>query len=152
MSDNKIRLINPIWVKVITDDELLIPEYQTAGSVGCDLKSTEQVTLRPGTRVIIGTGLKLEIPSGFAAQVCPRSGLAANHGITVLNSPGCIDNDFLGEIKVILYNSGKEDFIINKKDRIAQLVFFPIFQAILQRVTSIGTTNRGEGGFGSTGI
>lgn len=145
------RQTNPIWVKVITNDNALIPKYQTSGSAGCDLISTVDVVIPLGSRRIIGTGLKLEIPSRFGAMVCSRSGLAAKHGIHVLNGNGIIDNDYVGEIKVILHNAGQEDFIIKKGDRIAQLLFFPIFQAIFQTTTKLAETIRGEGGFGSTG-
>jgi len=143
---------NPIWVNVLTNDESLVPAYQTSGSAACDLKSTENLVIPPGSRMTIGTGIKLEIPKGFAAQVCPRSGLASKDGVTVLNSPGLIDNDYRGEIKVILYNSGKEEFTVKNGDRIAQLLFFPIFQAIFHKVNEVSKTSRGEGGFGSTGI
>ena len=146
------RPTNPIWIKVITDDDSLIPAYQTSGSSGCDLMSTDNVVIPSGSRLVVGTGLKMEIPSGFAAQVCSRSGLAAKSGIQVLNAPGLVDNDYRGEVKVILYNSGREDFIVKKGDRIAQLMFFPIFQAIFQKATTVSETDRGEGGFGSTGI
>lgn len=146
------RPTNPIWIKVITDDDSLIPAYQTPGSAGCDLMSTDNVVIPSGSRLVVGTGLKMEIPSGFAAQVCSRSGLAAKSGIQVLNAPGLVDNDYRGEVKVILYNSGREDFIVKKGDRIAQLMFFPIFQAIFQKAKTVSETDRGEGGFGSTGI
>ena len=142
---------NPIWVKVIADDDSLIPTYQTSGSTACDLKSTDNIVIPSKSRFVVGTGLKLEIPNGFGAMVCSRSGLAAKHGIHVLNGNGIIDNDYIGEIKVILHNAGQEDFIIKKGDRIAQLLFFPIFQAIFQTATKLAETIRGEGGFGSTG-
>ncbi|NBO99477.1 MAG: dUTP diphosphatase [Proteobacteria bacterium] len=146
------RPTNPIWIKVLTDDDSLIPAYQTQGSAACDLRSTDEVTLPPGSRVIIGTGIKLEIPRGFGAMVCSRSGMAAKNGIQVLNAPGIIDTDYRGEVKVILHNAGKEEFIIKKGDRVAQLLFFPIFQAIFQKATEVSETHRGEGGFGSTGV
>lgn len=152
MTDNEGRPTNPIWIKTLTDDASQIPKYQTSGSAGCDLISSDYVVIQPGRRVIIGTGLRLEIPEGFGAYVCPRSGLAAKHGITVLNSPGVIDNDYRGEIKVILHNSGEEEFIVQKGDRVAQLVFFPIFQAIFQRAFNVKDTTRGNGGLGSTGV
>lgn len=151
MTDSQGRLTNPIWIKTISEDADLTPKYQTAGSAGCDVKSNESVTIPVGRRKIVGTGIRLEIPEGYGAYVCPRSGLAAKRGITVLNSPGIIDNDYRGEIKVILYNAGEEDFIIEKGDRIAQLVFFPIFQAVFQKAKEVNSTARGEGGFGSTG-
>ena len=143
---------NPIWVKVIVDDDSLIPMYQTPGSTACDLKSTDDIVSPSKSRFVVGTGLKLEIPNGFGAMVCSRSGLAAKHGIHVLNGSGLIDNDYIGEIKVILHNTGQNDFIIKKGDRIAQLLFFPIFQAIFQKATKLAETTRGEGGFGSTGV
>jgi dUTP pyrophosphatase len=146
------RATNPIWVKILTDDASQIPVYQTSGSAACDLKSTDELVIPPGSRVTVGTGIKLEIPNGFGAMVCSRSGLAAKNGIQVLNAPGLCDNDYGGEIKVILHNSGQSEFIVKKGDRIAQLLFFPIFQAIFQKAELIDNTARGEGGFGSTGV
>jgi len=152
MSDKPGRLVNPIWIKALCEEDVQLPKYQTPGSVGCDLQSAESHIVKPGQRTLVGTGLKLEIPYGIGAYICPRSGLAAKHGITVLNSPGIIDSDYRGELKVILFNSGNEDFVIKKGDRIAQLLFFPIFQAIFQKTKVVAETQRGEGGFGSTGI
>ena len=146
------RPTNPIWIKVLTDDVSQIPAYQTSGSAACDLKSTDELIIPSGTRATVGTGIKLEIPSGFGAMVCSRSGLAAKNGIQVLNAPGIIDTDYRGEIKVILHNSGQSEFIVKKGDRIAQLLFFPIFQAIFQKAELIENTARGEGGLGSTGV
>lgn len=146
------RPTNPIWIKILTDDASQIPVYQTSGSAACDLKSTDELVIPSGSRVTVGTGIKLEIPNGFGAMVCSRSGLAAKNGIQVLNAPGIIDTDYRGEIKVILHNSGQSEFIIKKGDRIAQLLFFPIFQAIFQRAELIENTARGEGGLGSTGV
>lgn len=152
MSEKSGRLVNPIWIKVSCDDDVQIPTYQTIGSVGCDLHSHDSLVIKSGQRALVGTGLKLEIPYGIGAYICPRSGLAAKYGITVLNSPGTIDSDYRGELKVILFNSGNEDYHIKKGDRIAQLMFFPIIQAIFQRTEALSSTARGEGGFGSTGI
>jgi len=146
------RITNPIWVKILTDDPSLIPSYQTPGSAACDLRSTENLVLEARERVVVGTGIKLDVPNGFGAMVCSRSGLAAKNGIQVLNAPGVIDNDYKGEIKVILFNSSDDRFIVKKGDRIAQLLFFPIFQAIFQRTSEVSTSVRGEGGFGSTGV
>ena len=146
------RPTNPIWIKVLTDDISQIPAYQTSGSAACDLKSTDELVIPSGTRVTVGTGIKLQIPNGFGAMVCSRSGLAAKNGIQVLNAPGIIDTDYRGEIKVILHNSGQSEFIVKKGDRIAQLLFFPIFQAIFQKAELIDNTARGEGGLGSTGV
>jgi len=109
------------------------------------------MSVQAGQRELIPTGLKIEIPTGFEGQVRPRSGLAAKHGITVLNSPGTIDSDYRGEIKVILLNTSDQDFIINKGDRIAQLVFSQVFRAIFERANELLKTDRGAGGFGSTG-
>lgn len=153
MSDKtSTRKINPIWVRAVSDESGVLPKYQTESSIGCDLHASEETVIRPGRRQLIGTGIKLEIPSGIGAMVCSRSGLAIKHGVAVLNSPGIIDSDFRGEIKVILHNAGEEDFQIRKGDRIAQLVFFPIVQAIFQHAEELTHTYRGEGGFGSTGI
>jgi dUTP pyrophosphatase len=140
-----------LWVKCDTEDESLLPRYQTSGSAGCDLRSAEDVIIKPGRRAVVSTGIKIELVPGFEAQVRPRSGLAANHGITVLNSPGTIDEDFRGLIKVILLNTGDEDFIIKKGDRIAQMVFSRIYRGIFQPSEKLQSTTRGEGGFGSTG-
>ena len=152
MSDIADRKMNPIWINTLTDDVELLPKYQTSGSAGCDLYSTEDKVIAPSDRSVVGTGIKLELPKGYGAMVCPRSGLAARYGVTVLNSPGVIDNDYRGEVKVVLHNSGAEEFIVKKGDRIAQLLFFPIMQAIFQRAEEVSSTDRGEGGFGSTGI
>lgn len=128
------------------------PEYQTAASAGADLTSTEDVVIPSGEWRIVPTGLFLELASNFYAQVCPRSGLAAKHGVTVLNAPGIIDADYRGEVKVILINHGKSDYSIKKGDRIAQLVFSLCFQGHFNNVTELSDTHRGSGGFGSTGV
>ena len=132
------------------DGDVAIPKYQTSGSVGCDVHAAHNMTIHATCRELIGTGLFLEIPPGWEAQVRPRSGLAINCGVTVLNSPGTIDSDFRHEIKVILYNSSDERVFIKKGDRIAQLVFVPAFQAVFEEVEELSTTDR-AGGFGSTG-
>jgi len=139
------------WIRCEVDDSNLVPKYQTQGAAGCDLYANESMTVRPGRRAIVSTGLRIELPPGFEAQVRPRSGLAAKHGITVLNTPGCVDEDYRGEIKVILLNTGDEEFIINKGDRIAQMVFSRVFRGIFQPTESLSSTTRGSGGFGSTG-
>jgi dUTP pyrophosphatase len=140
------------WIRCEVDDDDLVPKYQTQGSAGCDIYANEYLMIKPGQRATVATGLKIELPSGFEAQVRPRSGLAAKYGITVLNSPGTIDEDFRGEIKVILLNTGDEEFIVNKGDRIAQLVFSRVFRGIFQPTNSLSSTKRGSGGFGSTGL
>ena len=140
-----------LWVKYEIEDPDLLPKYQTQGSSGCDLHSSIDVVIPSGKRSIVPTGLKVEIPVGFEGQVRPRSGLAAKHGITVLNTPGTVDCDYRGEVKVILLNTGDEDFIIKKGDRIAQLVFSQVFRAIFKKEEALTSTERAEGGFGSTG-
>lgn len=140
-----------LWVNYEVEDIELLPKYQTAGASGCDLRSSVDAVIPAGKRGIVPTGLKVDIPTGFEGQVRPRSGLAAKHGITVLNTPGTIDCDYRGEIKVILLNTGDEDFIIKKGDRIAQLVFSQVFRAIFKKDENLTSTDRGDGGFGSTG-
>lgn len=130
---------------------LPLPSYATAGSAGLDLAAAEAATLAPGAWQAVGTGLALDIPEGFEGQVRPRSGWAAKHGITVLNSPGTVDSDYRGEVKVILINHGSTAFEIEVGDRIAQLVIAPVVQAELSLATSLPETERGSGGFGSTG-
>jgi dUTP pyrophosphatase len=130
---------------------LPLPSYQTEGSAGLDLASSEALVIPPGERRLVGTGLALEIPPGYEGQVRPRSGLAAKHGITVLNAPGTIDSDYRGEVKVILANLGGEPFKIEVGDRIAQLIVAPYTRVELELVTSLEATQRGDGGFGHTG-
>jgi dUTP pyrophosphatase len=133
--------------------DIPLPEYMTEGSSGMDIRAAvhEAQILKPLERACIPTGLHVSIPPGFEGQVRPRSGLAVKHGVTVLNTPGTIDSDYRGEIKVILINLGSEDFIINRGDRIAQLVFAQVTQAKLILETDIDSTERGAGGFGHTG-
>jgi dUTP pyrophosphatase len=127
------------------------PAYQTEGSAGCDLVAAEDVELAPGKWAAVGTGLFLEIPVGYAGYVCPRSGLALKSGISVLNSPGIIDSDYRGEVKVILVNHTDLRYKVKGGDRIAQLLFVPVIQAVLRRSEELSNTARGSGGFGSTG-
>ncbi len=131
---------------------LAMPSYETAGAAGMDICAAEGVNLRIGRSAMIATGFAFAIPQGHEIQVRPRSGLAAKHGVTVLNSPGTIDADYRGEVKVILINLGQEDFAIQRGDRIAQLVVAPVVQAAMTEVEALDNTQRGEGGFGSTGI
>jgi len=130
---------------------LPLPSYATAGAAGLDLSAAESARLEPGQWRPVGTGLAFDIPEGFEGQVRPRSGWAAKFGITVLNSPGTIDADYRGEVKVILVNHGTEAFDIQPGDRIAQLVIAPVVRAELALATSLPDTPRGAGGFGSTG-
>lgn len=131
-----------------------LPAYQTAGAAGADVCAclVEPLVMAPGSMAIVPTGLSFEIPAGYEVQVRPRSGLAAKHGVTVLNSPGTIDSDYRGEVKVILVNLGLENFVVSHGDRIAQLVVAPVEQANFQPAESLSHTERGQGGFGSTGV
>ena len=130
-----------------------LPAYQTPGSAGLDLRAAvdESVEVLPGHRVLLPTGLRFEIPMGWEGQVRPRSGLAIRNGVTVLNSPGTIDSDYRGEVKIILVNLGQEPFRIEHGDRIAQLVFAPCQQVELVQVEELTSSERGQGGFGHTG-
>lgn len=130
---------------------LELPHYATDGAAGMDVLSAEDVTIAPGARHAVATGLSLAIPQGFEIQVRPRSGLALKHGITVPNTPGTIDSDYRGELKVIMINHGTEPFAISRGDRVAQLVLAPVTQARWIEVDELDATERGEGGFGSTG-
>jgi dUTP pyrophosphatase len=131
--------------------DLPLPSYATAGSAGLDLRAAEAFTLKPGERALVPTGLSIALPENFEAQVRPRSGLAVKHGVTVLNSPGTIDSDYRGEIKVPLINHGTEDFVIARGDRIAQMVIAAVEQVTLVEVKSLDETTRGAKGFGSSG-
>jgi dUTP pyrophosphatase len=130
---------------------LPLPAYATEGAAGMDVVSAEDVTLAPGARHAVATGLSMAIPQGYEIQVRPRSGLALKHGISVPNTPGTIDSDYRGELKVILINLGSEPFAITRGDRVAQLVLAPVVQAAWDEVAQLDATERGEGGFGSTG-
>jgi dUTP pyrophosphatase len=128
-----------------------LPQYATGGAAGMDVLAAEDVTIAPGGRHAVATGLALAIPAGYEIQVRPRSGLALRHGITVPNTPGTIDSDYRGELKVILINHGSEPFAIARGDRVAQLVLAPVVQAAWDEVGELDETDRGTGGFGSTG-
>ena len=140
-------------VKIVNHSKHALPEYQTPLSAGLDIRANldESVTLRPLERAMIPTGLFVELPEGCEMQIRPRSGLAAKHGITVLNSPGTIDADYRGEIKVILVNFSNEPFTIESGERIAQMIVARYEQIEWQPVEELGATERGAGGFGSTG-
>ncbi len=133
-----------------------LPAYETAGAAGMDLRAAVEdgtpLTIAPGKRALVPTGFIFEIPEGFEAQVRPRSGLAFKNGITCLNTPGTIDSDYRGEVKVLLINLGDVDFVITRGMRIAQMVIAPVTQARLTEITETSTTARGAGGFGSTGL
>lgn len=134
--------------------DLPLPGYATPDSAGMDLLSAEanNIILEPGARAMIATGIAIALPSGFEAQVRPRSGLAAKHGVTVANSPGTIDADYRGEIKAILINLGDAPVTLARGDRIAQMIIAPVTQAVWREVTTLDDTSRGAGGFGSTGM
>jgi dUTP pyrophosphatase len=140
-------------VKIINGSGFPLPDYQTPGSAGVDLCAwiDRDLVLLPMQREIVPTGIFLEIPQGMEAQIRPRSGLAAKNGVTVLNTPGTIDSDYRGEIKVILINLSDRDFMIKNGDRIAQMVFAPYVQVEFDEVTELSNTQRGTGGFGHTG-
>jgi len=131
-----------------------MPRYSTEGAAGADLKAdiADEIVLRPGERRLVPTGLWLQVPPGFEAQVRPRSGLAIEHGITLLNSPGTVDSDYRGEVKVVVVNLGQRVFRIGRGDRIAQIVFSRVARAVFRRVGELDVTGRGQGGFGSTGV
>jgi dUTP pyrophosphatase len=142
-----------IRVKRLDDGAgLPMPAYATSGAAGMDICAAESLTLRAGKRHAVATGFAFAIPDGYEVQVRPRSGLALKHGITCLNTPGTIDSDYRGEVKVILANLGDEDFVINTGDRIAQIVVAPVTQGVMVEVDALDDTERGTGGFGSTGV
>lgn len=136
--------------------DLPLPKYETALAAGCDIRAAvpadAPLRLKPGERAMTPTGIAIALPPGWEAQMRPRSGLAAKYGITCVNSPGTIDADYRGELKVILINHGRDDFEIRRGDRIGQLVFAPVFQATFAEVDALDETARGTGGFGSTGV
>ena len=141
-------------VKLVKKNAFKIPEYETKGSAGVDLQANvdEPLVLKPMERALVPTGLYIEIPEGYEAQVRARSGLAIKYCISLVNGIGTIDSDYRGEIKVILINLGSEDFIINKGDRIAQMVIMKHEQVKFELVEELNQTERGQGGFGHTGI
>jgi dUTP pyrophosphatase len=148
----------PLTVKVkrlAHGEGLSLPRYETSQAAGCDVRAAvpeaAPLRLKPGERAMVPTGIAIALPMGWEAQMRPRSGLAAKHGIACVNSPGTIDADYRGEIKIILINHGTEDFEIRRGDRIGQMVFAPTFQAVFAETDALDETARGEGGFGSTG-
>lgn len=145
--------MNKIEIKCVASEGAVVPEYKTSGAAGADICAflPEPVIIKKEGRAIIPTGLFFSIPQGYEIQVRPRSGLAAKNGITVLNTPGTIDSDYRGEIKVILVNLGEADFEVKNGDRIAQIVIAPVTTGVFKLVSSLDETERGAGGFGSTG-
>jgi dUTP pyrophosphatase len=140
-------------VKIINKGTCPLPSYETVGAAGMDVRAnlSASVCVSPGERMLVPTGLYLEVPAGLECQVRPRSGLALKKGITVLNTPGTIDSDYRGEVGVILINLSNENFTIEPNDRIAQLVFCPVIQVTLIETDALESSDRGTGGFGSTG-
>lgn len=134
-----------------TAEGLTLPAYQTEHSAGMDLVAAEDADIAPGARAGVGTGLCFAIPDGHEVQVRPRSGLAIKHGVTLVNTPGTIDADYRGEVRILLINHGSEPFEVKRGDRIAQMVVAPVTRAVWDEVDELSETDRGEGGFGSTG-
>lgn len=149
---NKQKLKNMV-VKVVNKSKHRLPEYATPGAAGMDLKADidEPIVLGSLERQMVPTGLHIQLPDGYEARVQPRSGLAAKYGISVCNTPGCVDADYTGEIKVILINLSKDKFIVNPGDRIAQLIVSKVERVEWDEVAELNPTERGDGGFGSTG-
>ena len=145
--------MSPVHIKIINKSNNALPEYATAGSSGMDIRAhlNEALTIDPFERILVPTGLYIELPYGFEAQIRPRSGLAIKHGITCLNTPGTIDADYRGEIKIILINLSREPQIIQPGDRIAQMIIQKIERAFLVEVSELKETERSAGGFGHTG-
>ena len=139
-------------MRLANGEDLPLPAYETRAAAGMDLRAAEDAVLKSGTRVLMPTGFAIALPEHHEAQVRPRSGLAVKHGVTVLNSPGTIDSDYRGEIKVPLVNLGTDDFIIRRGDRIAQMIVAAVARATLQEVTTLDDTARGGNGFGSSGV
>jgi dUTP pyrophosphatase len=144
---------NTVLIKKLNNNSFELPKYQTEGSVGMDLSAfiENDIIIKPNERGLIPTGIALSLPQDIEGQVRPRSGLSLKYGITVLNSPGTIDSDYRGEIKVILINHGSEDFLIKNNDRIAQLVFNEVVKVSFKEVNNLDQTSRDQKGFGSTG-
>ena len=144
---------NTVLIKKLNNNSFELPKYQTEGSVGMDLSAfiENDILIKPNERELIPTGIAVSLPQNIEGQVRPRSGLSLKYGITVLNSPGTIDSDYRGEIKVILINHGNEDFIIKNNDRIAQLVFNEVVKVSFKEVKDLDQTSRDQKGFGSTG-
>lgn len=142
------------WLLPVDQCDLQLPQYETIGSAGLDIRAavTQDVLIEPGDIALIPTGFAIAIPLGYEIQIRPRSGLAVKHGITLINSPGTIDSDYRGEVKVPLINHGKKAYTVVRGARIAQMILAPVVQAELVEVDELGSTERGAGGFGHTGV
>lgn len=143
-----------IPVKIVVTEKGTLPEYQSSGSAGADLCAClkDDIVIQPGKIALVPTGLYMEIPSGYEAQIRPRSGLALKHGITLLNTPGTIDSDYRGEVRVIMANFGEAAFTVTHGMRIAQMIFAKVYKGDFTVVESLSGTERGAGGFGHTGV
>ncbi len=146
--------MNIVFKKLSHAEDLALPSYESEYAAGMDIRAAlqEPVTLQPGSRQLIPTGLQMAMPKGYEAQIRPRSGLAYRNGITMLNTPGTIDADYRGEVKVLAVNLGEEPFVIEHGDRIAQMVIAPVTQATIEEAERLTATERGAGGFGRTGV
>jgi len=143
-----------IFQKLDHANDLQLPSYETSQAAGMDLRAAlrEPITLEPGKRALIPTGLKMALPPGYEAQIRPRSGLAFRNGITMLNTPGTIDSDYRGELKILAVNLGEDPYTIHHGNRIAQMIISPVTQAVVEEAATLEETARGSGGFGSTGV
>lgn len=152
MNDNTHPVVRVVRLPHAKD--LPLPSYETEHAAGMDIRAAldERVTIWPGSRALVATGLKIELPMGYEAQIRPRSGLAIRDGISLVNSPGTIDADYRGEVKVIMINHGDQEFHINHGDRIAQMIIAPVTRVLMQAAEDLNESARGEGGFGSTGV
>ena len=148
------QIIKICWFVADDERDLNLPSYETTGAAGMDVEAgiPKSLDVQPGEIVLIPTGFGVSLPVGFELQVRPRSGLAVKHGVTIINSPGTIDSDYRGEVKIALVNLGKNAYTINRGDRIAQLVLGPVVRAVFEKVTVLDDTERDSGGFGHTGV
>ncbi len=151
MNENEVKVC---WLVPENERDLQFPSYETAGAAGMDVEAGVRgsLVIQPGERALVPTGFSVALPKGYELQVRPRSGLAVKYGVTVLNSPGTIDADYRGEIQIALINHGKDPYIINRRDRIAQLVLAPVVRANFREVKVLDKTERDSGGFGHTGV
>lgn len=159
MKSNETMIVNSVevkfsWLLPEGERDIALPEYETSGSAGMDVGAAvnSQVTITPGEIVLVPTGFCVAIPKGFEIQVRPRSGMAVRHGVTIVNSPGTIDSDYRGEVKIGLINLGKDEYTIRRGDRVAQLILAPVSAASWILVKELDETERGDGGFGHTGV
>jgi len=150
----KRKTVKICWLIPPEEQDINLPQYETAGAAGLDVEAAvkENKCIKPGEIVLVPTGFAVAIPEGYELQVRPRSGLAVKYGVTIINSPGTIDADYRGEVKIALINMGKAEFTVSRGDRISQLVLAPVIRARLDVVSELSSTERGSGGFGHTGV